>query len=152
MKNSSRLDVVSANDITFEKRVQEKRAAKNLKYRVAETVADLGGEWSATNTGAELSCQVDDVSATANVFKKDNGKYGYKLTIDSSGIGDGANIDTPHACVENILVGIDSIAKTCSELYREAYLRNREEQNESASDDSVQRQLDDAANEGIEES
>lgn len=152
MKNSSRLDVVSANDITFEKRVQKKREAKNLRYQVAETVSDLGGEWSASNASAELSCRVDDVSATANVFKKDNGKYGYKLTIDSSGIGDDANIDTPQACVENILVGIDSIAKTCSELYREAYLKNREEQNESTSDDSVQRQLDDAANEGIEES
>ena len=110
----------------------------------------MGGEWTESRLGAKLKCNVDNVSATASIFKKNNGKYGCKLDVDSSFIGQTLDSDTPEACVENILAGVDAVAKMCSELRQDAYLKSQEEQSESLDEsDSVQKQLDDAANEGM---
>lgn len=142
MKNSVRLDVVSANTAVSKKRIRE--------VENSDIATDLGSEWTKSRLGAKLKCNVDNVSATASIFKKNNGKYGCKLDVDSSYVGQTLDSDTPSACVENILAGVDAVAKMCLELRQDAYLKYQEEQSESLDEsESIQKQLDGAASEGM---
>jgi hypothetical protein len=146
MKTSMKLDVVSANDMTYDhsvKRPKQKSRKDANNGQAKEIVDSLGGKWGESKWGAELKSQADDVSATANVFKKANGKYGCRLNIDASFIGNMTDSDSPQACIDNILVGIDSIAKSCSELSRDAFLKTTETDATSQEDTSVQKQLSD---------
>ena len=146
MKTSMKLDVVSANDMAYEQSANKVRRVKSRKSanngQAKEVSSELGGSWSESNWGAEIKTQVDDVTTTANVFKKDNGQYGYRVRVDSSGVGSHTDMETPQACVENVLVGIESIVKACSELSRDAFLKTQEQTEASDAEDSVQKQLD----------
>ena len=122
MKNSVKLDVVSANDRLLDKNAKVKSSARKRKSSnkgdAYSIVKSLGSPWKESTWGAELKAKTQNASATTNVFKKEDNSYGIRLSVDITDSINSLESDSAQSCIQNIMVGIDSVADVCSQLSR----------------------------------
>lgn len=122
MKNSIRLDVVSANDMLLDKQSKQKKPnaskRKTANQGDARNIVDaLGSPWAESSWGAEITSSASDASAKANIYKKQDDTYSVKLSVDVASLNS-LKESSPEDCIKNILSGIDSVADVCSQLSR----------------------------------
>ena len=84
MKNSIRLDVVSANDMLLDKQSKQKKPnaskRKTANQGDARNIVDaLGSPWAESSWGAEITSSASDASAKANIYKKQDDTYKHLL-------------------------------------------------------------------------
>jgi hypothetical protein len=122
MKNSIRLDVVSANDMLLDKQSKQKKPTSSNRKTAnkgdARNIVDaLGSPWGESTWGAEVTSSASDASAKANIYKKDDDTYSVKLSVDVASLSS-LKENSPEECIKNLLSGIDSVADVCSQLSR----------------------------------
>tara|TARA_A100001037_G_scaffold67550_1_gene59995 strand:+ start:34601 stop:35041 length:441 start_codon:yes stop_codon:yes gene_type:complete len=123
MKNSIRLDVVSANDMLLDKKSKQNKSTgpvrKSANRGDAKNIVNsLGSPWKESTWGAEIKANTQDASAKANIYKKSDDTYNVRLSIDVTSLSS-LQENSPEDCIKNLLTGIESVADVCSQLSRD---------------------------------